>query len=209
MRQPDTVDGNQISFRGELLRKATHMGALVIPGSYYFFRLTKGEMLTIMVPAAALMILIDIARLRRWSFWRGFARRILSPIIREHEMAGDFTGATYILLTVCATIAMFEMPIAVAALAFIIIGDSLAALIGRKFGRHRFWNKSLEGSLACLAGTLVVAALAPEIAWPIAVTGAVVATVVEALPLGVDDNVTVPILSGLSMTLLVRILGNV
>ncbi|MCK4301338.1 MAG: phosphatidate cytidylyltransferase, partial [candidate division Zixibacteria bacterium] len=85
----------------------------------------------------------------------------------------------------------------------------LAALIGRKFGRHRFWNKSLEGSLACLAGTLVVAALAPEIAWPIAVTGAVVATVVEALPLGVDDNVTVPILSGLSMTLLVRILGNV
>ncbi len=185
------------------------MGALVIPGSYYFFRLTKGEMLTIMVPAAALMILIDIARLRRWSFWRGFARRILSPIIREHEMAGDFTGATYILLTVCATIAMFEMPIAVAALAFIIIGDSLAALIGRKFGRHRFWNKSLEGSLACLAGTLVVAALAPEIAWPIAVTGAVVATVVEALPLGVDDNVTVPILSGLSMTLLVRILGNV
>ena len=209
MRQPDTADGDQISFRGELIRKATHMVALVIPGSYYFFRLTKGEMLTIMVPVAVLMILIDIARLCHWSFWHRFARRILSPIIREHEMAGDFTGATYILLTVCATIAMFEMPVAVAALAFIIVGDSLAALVGRKFGRHRFWNKSLEGSLACLAGTLTVAALAPAIAWQVAVTGAVVATVVEALPRGVDDNVTVPILSGLSMTLLARILGNV
>ncbi len=209
MCQTAAADRGQISFRGELIRKATHMGALVIPGGYYFLRLTRGEMLTIMIPVAVLMILIDISRLRGWSFWHGFARRILSPIIRGHEIAGDFTGATYILLTVCATIAMFEKPVAIAALAFIIVGDSLAALVGRRFGRHHFWNKSLEGSLACLAGSLVVATLVPEIAWPVAVTGAVVATIVEALPLGIDDNVTVPILSGLSMTLLARILENV
>ena len=87
-------------------------------------------------------------------------------------------------------------------MAFIIVGDTLAALVGRKFGRHRFFGgKSWEGSAACLAGTLAVAVCTPGLIWSVAVIGAVVATVVEALPIGIDDNVTVPILSGLAMTL--------
>ncbi|NOY88354.1 MAG: hypothetical protein GXO93_03045 [FCB group bacterium] len=40
----------------------------------------------------------------------------------------------------------------------------------------------------------------------IAISGAVVATFVEAYPFGVDDNVSVPILSGLFMTILGKIL---
>jgi dolichol kinase len=65
----------------------------------------------------------------------------------------------------------------------------------------------VEGSLACLAGTLAVAAVTPELTWPIAVTGAVVATIVEGLPLKVDDNVSVPLVSGLVMTFMIRISG--
>ncbi len=117
-------------------------------------------------------------------------------------MAGDFTGATYILLSVCLTVALYDKPIAIAAIAFIIVGDTLAALIGRRFGRHRFGNKSVEGSLACLAGTVIVAVIVPDLPIGIRLFGAVVATIVEALPLNIDDNITVPILSGLSMTLL-------
>ncbi len=177
------------------------MGALVIPGGYYFLNLERSEMLGIMVPVTVAMILIDVARLRQWLFWRAFARKILSPVIRQHEMAGDFTGATYILLSVCLTVALYEKPIAIAALAFIIVGDTLAALIGRRFGRHRFGHKSVEGSLACLAGTAVVAAVVPGLPMEVRFFGAAVATIVEALPLGVDDNMTVPIASGLLMTL--------
>lgn len=184
------------------MRKGTHMGALVIPGGYYFLHLDRPQMLSIMVPVTVAMILIDIARLRQWLFWKAFARRILSPVIRRHEMAGDFTGATYILLSVCLTVALYDKPIAIAAMAFIIVGDTLAALVGRRFGRHRFGNKSVEGSLACLVGTVIVAVLMPDLPMGIRLLGAVVATIVEALPLGIDDNITVPILSGLSMTLL-------
>jgi len=208
MANKEPIASNQITFGQELLRKGTHMGALVIPGGYYFLRLEKTEMLGIMIPITIAMILIDISRLRQWLFWRAFARKILSPLIRQHEMAGDFTGATYILLSVCLTVAFFDKPIAIAALTFIIVGDTLAAIIGRKFGKHKFWNKSVEGSTACLIGTAIVAAFLPEIPIQVRFFGAVVATVVEALPLGVDDNITVPILSGLSMTLLVRILTN-
>ena len=202
-----STSNNEITFAQEVIRKATHMGALVIPGSYWIFGLDKPTMLTFMIPAALLMLLIDISRLRQWLFWRSFAKKIVSSIIRQHEKDGDFTGATYILASFCLTIALYDKPIAIVALAFIIVGDTFAALVGRRFGRYRFFNgKSVEGSLACLAGTVIVALLAPGIALPVALLGALVATVVEALPLGIDDNVTVPILSGLVMTLSEKIL---
>jgi dolichol kinase len=206
MADKKPMASGQITFVQELMRKGTHMGALIIPAGYYFLHLERPEMLSIMVPVTVAMILIDIARLRRWLFWKAFARKILSPVIRQHEMAGDFTGATYILLSVCLTVALYDKPIAIAAMAFIIVGDTLAALIGRRFGRHRFGNKSVEGSLACLVGTVIVAVIVPDLPIGIRLFGAVVATIVEALPLNIDDNITVPILSGLSMTLLEKTL---
>jgi dolichol kinase len=164
-------------------------------------------MLTIMIPIAVVMLIIDIARLRQWRFWTSFARKIIGPLIRHHEQAGDFTGASYILITVCLTVALFTKPIAIAGLSFIIVGDTFAAIIGRKFGRHRFYrSKTVEGSLACLAGCLITAMLLPDIALSVAVIGAVVATIVEAFPLNVDDNVSVPLVSGLVMTLSSKVL---
>jgi dolichol kinase len=207
LAKPPAASG-EISFRHELMRKATHMGALVIPVGYYILRLDKTEMLMIMVPITVLMILIDVSRLRQWLFWRAFAGKIISPIIRHHEMSGDFTGATYILLSVCLTVALYDKPIAMAALAFVIVGDSLAAVVGRRIGRHKLANKSIEGSLGCLAGTAVVAVLVPDLPLMAGLFGAVTATTVEALPWHIDDNITVPILSGLLMTLFSEVLLN-
>lgn len=193
---------NQISFFHEVVRKTTHMGALVIPGGYYLLRLDQGQALTIMIPITALMLFIDVARLRQWRFWTAFARKIGGAIIRHHEMQGDFTGASYILLSACLTIGLYDKPIAIAALTFIIVGDSFAAIIGRKFGRHRFYrSKTVEGTLGCLLGTVIVAILLPDMVLPVAIGGAVVATAVEAYPFGVDDNIAVPLVSGLFMTL--------
>ncbi|MDF1546130.1 MAG: phosphatidate cytidylyltransferase, partial [bacterium] len=95
----------------------------------------------------------------------------------------------------------------IASLAFIIVGDTFAALIGRRFGRHRFGRKSIEGSLGCLAGTLIVAGLTPNLPFWIAAFGAVIATITEALSTRIDDNVTVPLASGAAMTLLIKILA--
>lgn len=208
MSNPSGDSQNQISFGQELLRKGTHTGGLIIPGSYFFFGLDKFEMLTIMVPFSLLMILVDFSRLRNWSFWTQFASKIAGKMVRNHEAAGDFLGSTYILASICVTIALYDKPIAIAALAFIMVGDSMAAIIGRKFGRHKFGRKSVEGSLACLAGTLAVAWLVPGILFPVAITGAVVATLVEALSIGVDDNVSVPIISGLVMTIMTKIIAS-
>ena len=200
-------EADQISFTHELWRKGTHMGALIVPIFYYISGLNSYEMSMIMVPAFVLMVMIDISRLRNWPFWRKFASKIISPMIRAHETAGDFTGAFYILGSMCASIALFPKPIAIAALAFIIVGDTFAAIIGRKFGRHRFKGKSVEGSLGCLFGTAIVALIMSQLGLPLmsGLVGAVVATVTEAVSFDIDDNVSVPLVSGLAMSLFVLI----
>lgn len=190
-----------------MLRKTTHLGALVIPCGYHFLQLSQFQMLSIMVPITLAVVLADISRLRGWSLWGNTLSRLFSGMIRPKEQDGDFTGAFYILITVCLTVLMFEKYIAIAAISFIITGDTFAAIIGRRYGRHRlFQTKSWEGSLSCLAATLVTVMFLPGIALEVALSGAVIAAVVEALPLGIDDNVSVPIVSGLFMTLLCRLL---
>lgn len=195
----------QIPFSQEIARKLTHLGALSIPAGYYLLGLTKLTALSILVPIFLFTLAVDISRLSNRGLWRSFLGTAFKAMIRKHEQMGDFTGATYILLAACCTIALFDKPIAVAALAFIIVGDSFAAIIGRRFGRHRYGHKSLEGSLACLVGTVIVALMTPHLALPVGLVGALAATVFEAFPLGVDDNVTVPIMSGLVMALMQKI----
>ena len=207
MSKEDISSDNQIAFKKELIRKATHMGALIVPVGYYIFQLNKIQMLSIMIPVAFIMLFIDISRLRQWPFWKSFASKFISPLVRQHENEGDFIGALYILMSFWLTIALFSKPIAIAAISFIIIGDSFAAIIGRKYGKHKFYkNKTIEGSLSCLVGMLLVAILAPDIYLPVVLGGAFVATVFEAYSFGIDDNVTVPLLSGLFMTLFEKVL---
>ncbi len=179
----------------------THLGALVIPVGYYYLGLSRFEALAVMIPVTLLMTWIDIARLLDWKFWH-FLKPLIAPVVRDHEMRGDFTGAFYILATACLVIAFYAKPVAIASLAFIIIGDTAAALIGRRFGKHRYRGKSLEGSLAFLAASLIVVILAPEIPYMIGVIGAVVATVTEGISGSLDDNLSVPLVSGLAMHLL-------
>jgi dolichol kinase len=191
----------QITFKGELLRKLTHLFALVIPGGYYLFGLSKGEALTIMVPISVAMITIDIARLKDWRLWH-LLKGLLSPIIREHEMRGDFTGASYILTTSCFCIALFPKPVTIAALAFIMVGDTAAAIIGRKFGRHKFKSKSLEGSSAFFITAALVALAVPNLPLEVGLVGALAATITEAVSFEIDDNTSVPLVCGLVMQML-------
>ncbi len=90
------------------------------------------------------------------------------------------------------------------------VGDALASLVGRRFGRHPYETlggerKSLEGSLAMLAGTFVAVlatltwmpGLAPDMPKvPLALLCAVVATCAEALGTRGRDNLWVPLAAG-------------
>ncbi len=204
MKETVPIESDEhISFGQELIRKSTHLGALTIPVGYYLLGFERLEAFWILLYITILMLVIDLSRLRNWWFWRVLASPVFSRMIRRHEADGDLTGASYILLTSCATIALFSKPVAIAAISFIIVGDAAAALVGRRFGRTKIGRKTVEGSLGCLGATVLVAIFTPGISLQVALLGALVATLVEAWPMGVDDNVSVPLLSGLAMTMFI------
>jgi dolichol kinase len=203
----------EISFYNEFKRKAVHLFALSIPIGYFF--LPRPLSLLILSPFVLGAVVIDIVRLRKLPL-HGFLNQLLGPILRDHENA-DFAGSSYILSASFLSILLFDKSVAVTAITFIILGDIAAALIGRRFGKIRFtfsWGrgdalrnsrKSLEGSLACLFMCLVAAVLIPHIPLWVGVIGAVVATAVEGIKLPVNDNFSVPLISGLCMQLLLQI----
>ena len=121
------------------------------------------------------------------------------------------SGSTYLLLSSLAVFLLFEKYVAITSLLFLSIGDLMAAVIGEKFGRRRVFSKSLEGSLACLASCLLIGLLmtriGPTITLPVAIIGAVLATIVELLPIPIDDNLTIPLLSAGIMTVTILYFG--
>lgn len=202
----------EISFYNEFRRKAIHLFALTIPIGY--FLLPKTPSLLILSPFVAGAIMIDIVRLRKLPL-HGFLNRLLGSILRDHEEE-DFAGASYILSASFLSILLFHKSVAMAAISFIILGDIAAALIGRRFGKTKIpWSltkvnpfgndrKSLEGSLSCLLMCLVVAMVIPQLPLWIGIIGAVTATVAEGVSLPINDNFSVPLLSGLCMQLLLQ-----
>lgn len=81
------------------------------------------------------------------------------------------------------------------------LGDALAALVGKKIGKHkiRFFSsvKSIEGSAVMATVTFILLLLITEIPLPYMIIISLVLAAVEAItPLGLD-NISVPLLSAL------------
>ncbi|MDD2331787.1 MAG: hypothetical protein PHI68_03940 [Candidatus Cloacimonetes bacterium] len=122
-------------------------------------------------------------------------------ILRRHEYK-DFTGATYLLFSSMLCVAFFDPSIAFCALAFLSIGDTFAALVGINIGKRKLLgtNKTLEGSLACFVTCLAFGIFFLDQPW-LAFWGALSATIAEFCNVPIDDNIKIPIFSGLTMSL--------
>ena len=138
----------------------------------------------------------------------GLNRRLLARfrlLLKESEER-RITGATYVVVAALAAFLLFDKPVAVAAVFFLAVGDPVAALVGTRIGGPRVFGKSPFGTLAFFGAALAVAgalAAGGVVSFGAAVVvGAAAAAVVEMLPLGVDDNVTVPLVGGAAMTLM-------
>jgi len=178
----------------ELKRKSLHVALAAVPALY--FVLPQPWAILGLILATFAVVILDVIRLRsdrlNAYFYKHFGR-----IIRGRERT-QFVGATYYVIGAAICVLVFDERIAIAALAFLVVGDTAAALIGRRYGKARFWEKSIEGSLACFL-TCVALGIAIVGSWPVAIAGALMATVAEAVPLPVDDNLRVPLLSGTVM----------
>ncbi|MDR5695383.1 MAG: hypothetical protein QN198_07540 [Armatimonadota bacterium] len=128
-------------------------------------------------------------------------------ILRERERR-KLSAITWFVLASFLLALFASEKAAIAAWLYALFGDWMAAVVGTRWGKHRKGEKSLEGTTANLLACLFLALLvSPSLEFPLAVAiaGALVATVVELIPLPPDDNFTVPFLAGFVMHFLERI----
>ncbi|KAN0000822.1 hypothetical protein ACTFIZ_001272 [Dictyostelium cf. discoideum] len=92
---------------------------------------------------------------------------------------------------------------AVSSMLFLIIGDFTAALVGISYGRTKIGNKSLEGSIAMFSVCWLLSYITffnQNLGEHISFWGAISATLIELFnPSWIDDNLTIPILSAITM----------
>jgi dolichol kinase len=134
----------------------------------------------------------------------------LKGILRDREQ-DQLCGGTYFSLGCTLAIHFFAPVVAMTSIIFLVLGDMSAALIGRSFGKTLCQlglgpegKKSVEGSFAMfLVCMLFGCTIFSEVHLrEYAVTlGALVATLTELYePFGLNDNVTIPVLSSLALT---------
>ena len=192
----------------EIFRKLIHISSLLIPMLYkYLFHYNRKNTFLVLLPLTVILIIFDTFRIEHRTFKR-FYHNFFGIILRKHELS-DFTGAIYVMVSAVICIAIFPGSIAFLSLAFLAIGDTLAALVGIHYGKRKLkgQKKSLEGSIACFLGTFIFGVLYyifdHQLGLPLGsiMVGAIGAAMSEAWNVSFDDNLKIPLVSGILMYL--------
>ncbi len=206
MERLDLVEKN-IDYKAEIFRKSIHLCSLSIPIIYYF--ISREKALILLVPITLAFLAVDLLR----HFHAPTAKifyEVFGWMLRTHEYdqrKKRLSGATHVLISATLCVLIFPKLITITSFAILIISDSAAALVGRRFGKKKFLKKSLEGSVAFFCSALIVIAATPKFSsaageYVIAVIAAAIATVIEAMSVGIDDNLSIPISVGIVMWVL-------
>lgn len=116
---------------------------------------------------------------------------------REGENPGE--GALYNALGILFAVGLLRNDVAAAISVILILalGDGLATFVGTNYGRHKLpWNKekTFEGTIGFTAGAMCALFVMPISATILIV---VLAAFVESLPIKVNDNIALPVVSSL------------
>lgn len=202
----------EIDYTAELVRKSIHLCSLGIPVVYYF--ISKSTALEILLPMTAAFLIVDVLRYFHKPTTALFYR-LFRKLLRPHEVNGKqktLNGATYMLISATLCVLLFPKLIVLTSFTILIVSDTSAALIGRRFGTHKFYHKTLEGSSAFFISAILVVLCTPKIEYLpaeylIGIAGGLVGMLAEIASFNIiDDNIAIPVASGGAMWLLYRLL---
>lgn len=129
----------------------------------------------------------------------------VKSIFRKGEEK-KFSSMTIFLISTFIVILIFEIEIAITTLVFLTFGDIYSKIFGLAYGRHKLFDKTIEGTLAyvgCVITCGYFIYTIVDISLFVLIIGGIAATFSEFFPLGMNDNFTVPIISGSAMFLVV------
>lgn len=199
-----------ITYRQEIYRKLIHLSSLWMPAAMYFLPAGLAALIFLMLTLAN--VLLEYGHYKQWPVIHPLYDLCFGRMLRNARGDGKFelSGSPYVLAAAFLTVLCFKTPVAVCAFTVMLLGDTAAALIGRKFGRRKFANgKSLEGVLAFIAaavlGLMVCGGIFtyPPLLYLYGFIGIVLAAGAELYEkkLHIDDNLSIPLLLGAVMSL--------
>lgn len=194
----------------ELERKVFHLAGLLVPLIYQVllhYRYSQRTCIRILWTITITGCTMDIARVHVPFVARNWP---LKGILRNNELT-QLCGGSYFSLGCTLSAHFFAPVVAMTSIIFLVLGDMSAALIGRSFGQSVCQmkigpggKKSVEGSMAMFCVCLVFGCTIfsqVHLREYSVFCAALVATMAELYePFGINDNVTIPVLSSLALT---------
>lgn len=193
-----------------ILRKVWH----ILTGSLALFFFMRSEWSTqvwalIALGAAAFSVTCDLLRVR-FRPLNIIVLKIMGPLMRRSEREG-ISGFPFYALGMSLSLFFYQRDIAVLSIMFLVFSDPLSSFFGVLYGKDKIMpNKSLQGAVAgfftCYLITLFYVINSTTLGVHILVFSLLAGIIGAASELvsafNVDDNLTIPVLSGLGMTLL-------
>ena len=185
--------------KSEFARKAIHISNAIIPLSYFYLVQDKMNMIIILAFFVIFCFFVENGRERNSSVSIFFSKW-LDFMMRDNEKEGELTGATWVFVGALFTILLVPYPYSILALLFLSVGDTFAAIIGIKFPLIKVVEKTLSGSAAGFLACIIIGFIVDlSIRYEIVFFGAIMAMVIELIPLPINDNLSIPLFSGSAM----------
>ncbi len=179
-------------------RKAIHFATTFIPLYYYFSHNTEMVKWLTFILAAG-FLLADLLRLK-FTLVKKIFLNIFGSMLKEAESQKRLTGATMLFIGMAATVFLFKEKQAVPALFMVCLADPMAGIVGQVAGKNFFWKKTLEGSAAFYLTSSAIILIFTDYSWWGLVVS-LMATLLELLPLPVDDNLIIPVAAAYLLSL--------
>lgn len=216
----ETMQGRlpvRLHFRNDLhvVRKIWHMAMGMFIAFVYWSGMPATTAVIILASFLGADLIIESARLRMPSF-NDKIMRIWGPFMRACEV-DRISGIPYYLLSSLIAVAIFPKPVAILSILYLACGDPIASFFGILYGKHGIRlasGKSLIGTLAGVVTCTVVSFLFLK-ALPVSddkvvilsIIGGIAGGTAELLPFDLDDNFTIPVISGFVMWLAFMVIG--
>ncbi len=182
-----------LSLKDEWKRKTIHLFTSIVPIAYFYWP-QRDLFLALTGGLFIFAILTEIARINVTKI-KQIYEKFFTTLLRAEETGNTPNGATMLLLAFWLSIFLFPAKIAVTVLLFLTVSDTMAALAGKLFGRHKIWGKTWEGFLTFFFTAVFISWILMGLSIS-GLSAALLAAVTELLPLKINDNLLIPLISG-------------
>ena len=192
---------NGITFNAELARKSIHISNLVIPFSIYLF--SPSKVIPFLLFFMVFCISMDSLRINS-TYFKNIYNHFFGFMTRNKENV-VFTGATNVLIGATIVTIFFNKSAIIPSLVVMSISDTLAAIVGIKYGSITTVNqKTLEGTFSFSSSCFIILFLF-ELGFATSLIISIITTMSELFISNkyIDDNLFIPIIVATLITLLV------